>query len=150
MAGRRPNGVAIAALALVIDAILVLGQIGLDTPYATPVATLTGIHPVFPGVLAALAAVRIVVALGLWTGRRWAWVLAMVLVGMALLISLRLYWLGQPPYAWMAVDVVLAFYLNQGAVRAFFERRPATDATGIPGSTGAPGVTGTAAAADRG
>lgn len=145
MAGRRPNGVAIAALALVVDAILVLGQIGLDTPYATPVATLTGIHPVFPGVLAAFAALRIVVAAGLWTGRRWAWVIAMVLVGAALIVSLRLYWMGQPPYAWMAVDVVLAFYLNQGAVRAFFERRAPADTTGTPGSTGA--ATGTA---DRG
>ena len=50
---------------------------------------------------------------------RWrrAWVLTMLLVGISLTLNLWLYWTGQHLYLRMAIDVVLAMYLNQGAVR---------------------------------
>ena len=78
-------------------------------------------------------------AVGLWFGWRRGWVLTMLLVGISLILDLWLYWNGQRYYLRMAFDVVLAFYLNQGAVRDFFvrptpERRPADldDAAGGP------------------
>ncbi len=45
----------------------------------------------------------------------------MLLAGLGLLTSLYVYWLGDPAYLPLALNVILAFYLNQGAVRSYFE-----------------------------
>jgi uncharacterized membrane protein (DUF2068 family) len=75
-----------------------------------------------------LAGLRVVVAVGLWRGLRWAWVLTMLVVGIGLLVSLYVFWLGDPAYPRMAIDIVVAFYLNQGAVRHHFDRSRSSDA----------------------
>jgi hypothetical protein len=119
----RPLGVAIIAVFLVLDGALVLLQLGLDSAMSTRMATLLRISDLAPAGFLVLAALRVVAALGLWRGSRWAWVLAMLLVGIGLLISLYLYALDDPSYPRLAIDVVMAFYLNQGAVRDYFEER---------------------------
>jgi uncharacterized membrane protein (DUF2068 family) len=119
----RPLGVAVIAVFLVLDALAALGQLALDSPLMTRTNTLLEIHEWMPGVVAVVALLRLVAAVGLWLGSRRAWVLTMLLVGIGLLFSLYIYWVGDPPYARLAIDIVIAFYLNQGAVRDYFEGR---------------------------
>ena len=77
------------------------------------------------GVLAAIAALKVVAAVGLWVGSKRAWVLTMLLVGLSLVILIALYLSGvdEPRYLRLAINVVIAFYLNQGLVHDYFERR---------------------------
>lgn len=119
---KRPLGVAVIVIFLAVNAAMMIFQLVGDTSFATRVQTLTDIHPWTPAFFVAVAGVSLVAAGGLWLGHRWAWALAMVVVGVSLVASLYLYWLGDPPYPRMAIDVVLAFYLNQGALRDYFER----------------------------
>lgn len=119
---KRPLGVAVTVIFLALNAVMMAIQLVGDTPFATRVQTLTDIHPWTPAFFVVVVGASLVAAGGLWLGHRWAWALAMVVVGVSLVASLYLYWLGDPPYPRMAIDVVLAFYLNQGVVRDYFER----------------------------
>ena len=106
-----------------IDALVALGQLAIDSPLMTRTNTLLEIHEWMPGVVVVVAVLRLVAAVGLWLGSRRAWVLTMLLVGIGLFFSLYVYSVGDPPYVRMAIDIVIAFYLNQGAVRDYFEGR---------------------------
>lgn len=118
----RPLGIAVIAIFLVLDAVFAVAQVVTDSPFSTRIATLADVHQWVPGLSLLLAGLRVVAAIGLWRGLRWAWVLTMLVVGFGLLVSLYVLWLGDPAYSRMAIDVVAAFYLNQGAVRQHFER----------------------------
>lgn len=118
---QRPLGVVVIALFLVADAVLALGEhlLGLGT------GTRQDIFADGDGqaslLIIVLVILRLVAAAGLWLRWRRGWVLTMLLVGTSLVIDLWLYWRGQPLYVRMAVDVVVALYLNQGAVREWFD-----------------------------
>jgi uncharacterized membrane protein (DUF2068 family) len=124
-AGARPLGVVVIALFLLADAMAAIGQAVLDTPLSTRAETLLDINEWMPAVVLALGAIKIGAAVGMWFGNRWAWVMAMLAVGAGLVTSLYLYWLGDPSYMRMLIGIVVAFYLNQGAVRDYFEGRAA-------------------------
>jgi hypothetical protein len=121
----RPLGVALVALFMLADALVG----GLEALGALPELLDRG--PVLnasdasTSVLAAIAALKVVAAVGLWLGSRRAWVLTMLLVGVSLvaLIVLYLAGVGEPRYLRLAINVVIAFYLNQGVVQEYFERR---------------------------
>jgi uncharacterized membrane protein (DUF2068 family) len=131
---RRPLGVAVIAVFLMVDTVLAVLQLTVDTPVTPRMQTLLDVSDLAPGGVLVLAALRALAAVGLWTGARWAWVLTMLMVGTGLVLSLYLYAKGDPPYLRLAIDVVIAFYLNQGAVRDYFQ-----DRTGRPTSVVAPG-----------
>ncbi|HZW01679.1 MAG TPA: hypothetical protein VFF55_08950 [Candidatus Deferrimicrobium sp.] len=132
----RPLGVAVIAVFMVFDAIVALATLAFDSPLMTRTSTLLKINEAMPAVVFAVAVLRLIAALGLWLGWRRAWPLTMLLVGTGLLFSLYLYAVGDPPYARLAIDIVIAFYLNQGIVRDYFEGRPgqASVAAGPPGA----------------
>jgi hypothetical protein len=65
-----------------------------------------------------LATLLLVGVVGLLARQRWGWVLTMLLVGLALLISLIRYLVGQPDPLDLLLGVVSAFYLNQRSVRS--------------------------------
>ena len=121
----RPLGVALVALFMLADAIVG----GLEALGALPELLDRGpvlnASDVSTSVLAAVAALKVVAAVGLWLGWRRAWVLTMLLVGLSLvaLIVLYLSGVGEPRYLRLAINVVIAFYLNQGVVQQYFERR---------------------------
>ncbi len=117
----RPLGVVVIALFLIADAAFAIGQIALDTSLSTRTDTLLEVGPWVPGVMVAAAILRLLAAGGLWLGYRWAWALSMLLAGFALVTSFYVYWLGDPAYVPLALNVILAFYLNQGAVHSYFE-----------------------------
>ncbi len=127
---------AVIAVFLVLDAVVAFATLIADSPLMTRTSTLLEINEAMPAVVFAVAVLRLVAAVGLWLGWRRAWPLTMLLVGTGLLFSLYLYALGDPPYARLAIDIVIAFYLNQGIVRDYFEGRPgqASVAAGLPGA----------------
>ena len=116
-------GVAVIAVFLVLDAVGALATLAIDTPIMTRTSTLLELNEAMPAVVFTMAILRLVAAVGLWRGWRRAWVLTMILVGTGLLLSLSLYSIGDPPYVRLAIDIVIAFYLNQGVVRDYFEGR---------------------------
>lgn len=69
---------------------------------------------------------NLVVCIGLFMLKRWAWIAIMILIGANLLFSLWLYWNGTEPFVGMLIDVVSVFYLNLRNVQAAFEPRSAT------------------------
>lgn len=83
------------------------------------------------GLALGLILASVLAGLGLLAGRRWGWIAAIVLSGMALFFAIAGWWDGQPTYLSMAINVVAVFYLNQREVRAVFDR-PAATADGDP------------------
>jgi hypothetical protein len=65
----------------------------------------------------------LVVVAGLWQLQRWAWFIIMVQLGVTMALELWLYFLGNPFYLGMVVNVIMVFYLNQRDVQQAFERR---------------------------
>lgn len=61
--------------------------------------------------------------IGLLRRQRWAWVLTMMLMGVALLAGIWEHIQGAPNYAALLVYVVVVFYLNERSVQRAFARR---------------------------
>lgn len=119
----RPVGVVVIALFLVVDGFAALAALTFDMPFVIRKEPLLDIGESMPVLIAALAIVRVIAAIGLLLGSRRAWVLVMLVVGAGLILGFYLYWIGAPSYPRLAVNIVIAFYLNQGAVRDYFEWR---------------------------
>jgi hypothetical protein len=117
---RRPFGVMLLTLLWLVYATLAgLFLIDPDLP-GSGIARLfewAGLRPV---VHAALVALALASAIGLWFLRPWGWIAAMLLAGVNLAVEIVLYFVGTPNYAYLAVAVVIAFYLNLGEVRGRF------------------------------
>jgi hypothetical protein len=133
----RPLGVVLIAAFLVIDAVLSLAGQAFDLQTGTRQDILADADGRVSVLIVSLVALRVVAAVGLWLGWRRGWVLTMLLVGISLILDLLLYWNGQPLYLRMAIDVVVALYLNQGAVREYFERQAASADLVPPGDASA-------------
>ena len=73
----------------------------------------------------AILLVVAVIIIGLFLLQRWAWIAAMILIGVNLLTAIIDYLSGGDPFTAMLLDVVSVFYLNQQGVQAAFERQPA-------------------------
>ena len=82
-----------------------------------------------PGASAVLI-FQLVVAVGLWQLKRWAWFLVMISLGVGMSMSLWSYFNEAPPYGYMVVAVIMVFYLNQHEVQQAFERRSTAKDTG--------------------
>jgi hypothetical protein len=123
-ARERPLGVVLIAAFLIADAALVIAQRLFDLAPNDRQDLIGGLGADQVSVVViALVVLRLAAAVGLWFGWRRGWVLTMLLVGISLVLDLWLYWNGHAEYLRMAVDVVLALYLNQRAVRDFFDHR---------------------------
>jgi uncharacterized membrane protein (DUF2068 family) len=70
----------------------------------------------------------LVVVVGLWQLRQWAWFIIMVQLGLSMALELWLYFLDNPVYLGMLVNVIMVFYLNQREVQQAFERRRSQEA----------------------
>jgi hypothetical protein len=121
----RPPGVAVVAIFLLLDGLLGAIDVLASVPWTSRRAFLADVDPLVLTIVLAFAALQFVAALGLWRGSQRAWVLAMLLMGVGLVAALILWWNGHPSYPSMAIEVVIAFYLNQGVVREYFRGRGA-------------------------
>jgi hypothetical protein len=135
---RRPFGVLVVAAIQIIRAALLVGQLfGLgtsiewlktsaqipDPPSGTPEFVISR------GLGIALIVASVVIGLGLLAGRRWGWVGAIILAGLALAFAIGAWWDGRPTYLSMLINVIAVFYLNQREVRATFEERTLSSQT---------------------
>src|SRR3954451_14611131 len=79
--------------------------------------TLAGYGDLARDSAAVIAVLAIIGAIGLWFLSKRAWVLTMVLVGVALVFGLYSWWLGEPNFPRLLLNAIIAFYLNQPAVQ---------------------------------
>jgi hypothetical protein len=70
-----------------------------------------------------LSLIVLVLIVGLWRLKRWAWVGTMIFVGLGLTVGIVQYLRDQPLYGTMLLNVFIVFYLNQRNVQDVFERR---------------------------
>ncbi len=67
--------------------------------------------------------VWVVIIIGMWFMRRWAWLLLMVFTGLTLTYALFRYFEGDADYFGMLTNVAIAFYLNDHNVQRAYARR---------------------------
>jgi hypothetical protein len=130
----RPAGVALIALFLLVDAAVGFAEVVLGMSPVVRSDSVAAATGWMPGLLVVITLLEAWAAVGLWRGSRRAWVMAMLLVGVGLVAGLVLRWAGDPSYIRLAIYVVMALYLNQGAVREYVTWRPgaSTAAAGGP------------------
>lgn len=126
----RPTGVTILAILDLLGGILaLLGGVFLVGVGRAGVMTRLG-YGMYEGFIAGVGGVALVVGLfailvgwGLWSGKDWAWVLAIVLYALGLLFSL-VSLVGQPIRGVIGIVVYafLLWYLFRPTVKAFFGR----------------------------
>lgn len=68
----------------------------------------------------------ILVTIGLWRFKRWAWIMLMMQLGIGLAGNLWLYFHGERPYPGMIITVIMVFYVNQREVQKVFETKSET------------------------
>jgi hypothetical protein len=123
--GARPSlpigAVLLAILQLVEGAWLLaaLGGVRVAAEAGLP-ADLLGLGVAGQYAIVAVAALRFVAALGLLARVRAAWILAMLVTGGGLALTITGYALGRPDDVRLLLDVASAFYLNQPGVRAVY------------------------------
>lgn len=118
---RRPFGV-------ILLTVLLLAYSALSIPFVLDVRGVAGAGlvrvlgdtEVETATHVVLSAVAAVAALGLLLQRRWGWIAAMLLAGVTLTVEVVLYFRGEAAFAYMAVAMLIALYLNSADVRSRF------------------------------
>jgi hypothetical protein len=65
----------------------------------------------------------LVVSLGLWRLQRWAWMLLMIWMGLAMAMDILGRINGDPSHLTMMINVIIVFYINQREVKKAFSGR---------------------------
>ncbi len=68
--------------------------------------------------------IQLVIMIGLWRLRRWAWFLFMVQLGIGMAIYIWAYVNGVALYIYMLLNIIMVFYLNQHEVQHVFGQKP--------------------------
>ncbi|HLA16208.1 MAG TPA: hypothetical protein VJZ72_04845 [Candidatus Limnocylindrales bacterium] len=127
----RPFGIVVLAVLFVVRALLLLlaltapslPELGPVRRFLTmPAAIVAAVRetPALGTVVLGLAIVLVVAAILLWAGRRSGWVIGILTTGFFLVVDLYQASRGDVNTLWMALDVVVVFYLNQRDVRDRF------------------------------
>lgn len=133
MKSSRPTGISILAILDLIGGIF-LAFVGIVVAAATSsgvlsslgysgYANLAGALEVVGGLFAVLGVIAILAGWGMWTGRAWAWTLAVVLYVLGALFSLISLLGGSlASVVGLLIEVFLLWYMFRPHVRAFFGR----------------------------
>jgi uncharacterized membrane protein len=117
MTRKRPFGVTVIAVvqglnAIVVTVLLIVAGVSTQRDYS---------FGLFPGISSPIfGLIGLIIAVGLWRLRRWAWVATMVWTGINMAILLYGYSHGRPQYHSMLLSVITVFYLNSRDVQAAF------------------------------
>ncbi len=76
-----------------------------------------GIHTRAPALAILFAVLNLIATVGLVSGMRFGWILAMSLAGWNVGYFLVLWWIGEPAYLGMALAVVIVFLLSSREMR---------------------------------
>jgi uncharacterized membrane protein (DUF2068 family) len=68
----------------------------------------------------AMIVLTAVATIGLWRFKNWGWSLSLIVAGVVLALDLGWWWIGQPRYPGMFLNMIAVFYLNQRDVRAIY------------------------------
>jgi uncharacterized membrane protein (DUF2068 family) len=119
------------AVTLALVAILVyFDQTGVTSGLLQALLAFRAVDYLASALLVVFAAAMIVIAVGLWRLRRWAWVGTMIVIGVSLASDILSYFHGNPYYGSMVLHVFTVFYLNDRDVQNLFERRRARELSG--------------------
>ena len=144
----RPTGITILVILEVIGALLLLiaglavaafsGFIGMYIPPGTlPPQLLAGLGIFVGAFLVILSLLGLIVAWGLWTGKRWSWYIAFILAILGAIGGLASLPSGVLE---LIVNVLIIWYLWQTNVKAFYSMGPPTPTVTLaPQSTTPPG-----------
>jgi hypothetical protein len=119
MKGARPTGITILAVLEILGGLaLLLGGAGL----AIVGAVLgSGLVAALGGLSVILGLVSFVVAYGLWTGRPWAWTIALVLGGINVLLGIvSIASGGYGSVFGLLISLIIIYYLTRPHVRVYF------------------------------
>ena len=120
MRGARPTGITILAILEVLGGLALL----LGGAAITALGGLVGLGlgAAFGGILIIFGLLSFVVAFGLWTGKEWAWLVALILSGLGALFDLVsiVIGLGYGSILSLLIDVAIIYYLTRPHVRAYF------------------------------
>ena len=128
---RRPSAVTLVAWLFLLQFLLLLmsgsffwpgGQVELN-PFS--LSGESGTRLFLEAVFLALALLALVVSIGLFRLKPWAWLLAMAMEGLNLTSALTAYVVGHPEYVNMLLGIIIVMSLNQREVREAFVRRDA-------------------------
>jgi hypothetical protein len=132
---RRPLGIwIITILQLTLAGTLVVSLVTGEDLFAPIPGTVLAEE--YRPVYVAWVAVAGMAALLLWRLSRRGWALTMLLTGLSLLANLVLWWNGEPYWTRMAIQVVIALYLNSAAVRQLFLHRTDVSRITVRGTGG--------------
>lgn len=117
----RPTGVTIIALLVIIGGVLGVagGLIGILGTDASSTVVGVGISTVI------VAAIQLFVGLGLWTLQRWAWLLAVIVLGLRVIVDLVAIFTGGELITVivnLVITFVLLWYLYRPNVQQAFGR----------------------------
>ena len=146
IAMKRPLGVTMLALLIVLYGLLVLGfslfglalaLLPFNGQVQPELVALVGRwsmrDPVAITVQLALGVFALVSGISMLRLRPWSWLLGMLLLGCELTIQLVSYFQGHPAYLALVIPALLVFYLNQRLIREAFhmEPRPSAELAGM-------------------
>ncbi len=119
----RPTGIAILVILRVLAAILALGGgllLGILGGFSRrPV--LGSFVEIVAVVLEIVAILSLIVSYGLWTGKGWAWITALILAGISAVVALIGVVTGHlGRLISLVIEVIVIYYLNTQNVKAFF------------------------------
>ena len=119
---KRPFGLYMILLLLMIQALLglVLATILALGMAVNPDEFWTTVGPELYDVPFVLMAITAVVLVGLWRYRMWGWYGIMLLLAYYTATDAIGYFVGEPDYVSMLLNVAMVFYLNQREVRDLF------------------------------
>ena len=125
----RPTGIAILAILELLGGILILlvgialAAVGGSVLSSLGYGSLGGLAAVAGGVVAIFGIIGLLVGWGLWTGKGWAWWLAVILSILGVLVSIGSIAVGAfTSVVGLIIDAVILWYLFRPHVKAFFGR----------------------------
>ena len=135
----RPSAVSIVVLIFILSTILAIlnlavmlyqeGVLGVPDPFGALQAALQTeqglIRLALIVIEMTMIAIIVVATIGLYRLQRWAWTLAMLLLGIGLALNLMRYLRGDPVYVLMIVRVIAVILLDQEPVRFAFGQKVA-------------------------
>ncbi|HMK07584.1 MAG TPA: hypothetical protein VK449_00985 [Anaerolineales bacterium] len=136
---RRPGAVIVAGWCAILAVPLVLARVTLVLANGQMLATMAstavnpnswlstqGLDTLVYALVAPIALLSLITGIAILQLKRWAWVVLMLFLVLALLLNLARAYYGQPEYFLMLVYALLTLLLNQPDVRhAFRVGRPA-------------------------
>jgi lysylphosphatidylglycerol synthetase-like protein (DUF2156 family) len=123
---RRPVGVTIIAVLEILAALVMLSVGGLalvsgETASALRLGLVPGLIAVLGAIMLILGIIMLGVAWGLWTGRGWAWTLAVVFVILGVVVGIaHVIAGGYHGILTLILQIVIVYYLFRPNVRAYF------------------------------